>query len=47
MIDYIVDVIGNPPAGLEFLQYIYAGLMMFLGVYVVYKILAVFLSKLL
>lgn len=46
MIQYIVDVIGEAPPGLEFIQYIFAGVLMFLGIFVVYKILSVFLSKL-
>lgn len=45
MINYIIDIIGEAPAGLDFLQYIYAGFMMFLGIYIVYKILSVFLTK--
>lgn len=45
MIDYIVEVIGEAPPGLEFMQYIFAGALMFFGIYVVYKILSVFLSK--
>lgn len=45
MIDYIVEVIGEAPPGLEFLQYVFAGGLMFFGIYVVYKILSVFLSK--
>lgn len=45
MIDYIVEVIGEAPSGLEFVQYIFAGGLMFFGIYVVYKILSVFLSK--
>lgn len=45
MISYIVDILGPAPAGLDFLQYIFAGLLMFLAVYIVYKIFSVFLSK--
>lgn len=45
MIDYIIDIIGEAPPGLEFIQYIFAGLLMFFAIYVVYKILSVFLSK--
>lgn len=45
MIDYIVAIIGEAPAGLEFLQYLFAGLLMFLSIYIVYKIFTVFLSK--
>lgn len=45
MIDYIVEVIGEAPPGLEFMQYIFAGALMFFGIFVVYKILSVFLSK--
>lgn len=45
MIDYIIDIIGEAPAGLEFLQYFFAGLLMFMSIYIVYKIFTVFLSK--
>lgn len=45
MIDYIIDIIGPAPAGLDFLQYVFAGLLMFLAIFIVYKILSVFLAK--
>lgn len=45
MIDYLQDLIGNAPQGLEFLEYIFGGILVLFGIYVVYKILYIFLGK--
>jgi len=45
MIEYLQNLIGSPPQGLEFLEYIFGGILVLFGIYVVYKILYVFLHK--
>lgn len=47
MLSYISDILGAAPAGLEFLEYIFGGVFLFIAVYIVYKTLSLFFSKLL
>lgn len=47
MLSYINDILGSAPAGLEFIEYLMGGVFLFIAVYIVYKTLALFFSKLL
>lgn len=45
MIEQIESIIGSPPPGLECLEYVFAGVFLCLGVYIVYKTITLFFSK--
>lgn len=42
MYEILVEVLGTPPVGLEFLYYIFAGFLLILGLCVVFAILNAF-----
>ena len=42
MYEILVEVLGTPPVGLEFLYYIYAGFLLIFGLGVVFAILNAF-----
>jgi len=38
MIDILIELIGQPPAGFEFILYIFSFILVLLGLYIVYSI---------
>lgn len=38
MIDILIELIGQPPAGFEFILYIFSFILVLLGLYLVYSI---------
>lgn len=45
MIESLESILGLPPAGLEALEYVFAAIFLFVGVYIVYKTITLFFSK--
>lgn len=38
MIDILIELIGQPPAGFEFILYIFSFILVLLGLYLVYSV---------